>query len=44
MYPFENIFFQTRASVGLVVPTIFKREGIRVDYGPPGDPEPDFWY
>jgi hypothetical protein len=22
----------------------FKRELIRVDYGPPGDPEPDFWY
>jgi hypothetical protein len=22
----------------------FKREVIRVDYGPPGDPEPDFWY
>jgi len=22
----------------------FKREVIRLDYGPPGDPEPDFWY
>jgi hypothetical protein len=22
----------------------FKREVIQVDYGPPGDPEPDFWY
>jgi len=22
----------------------FKRELIRVDYGPPGDPEPVFWY
>jgi hypothetical protein len=22
----------------------FKREVLQVDYGPPGDPEPDFWY